>query len=183
MRENQKRIGVFIPIELYQQCTNTKLTMTELVSNALESYLSSEHKEQISQLKYQLKLKETRIKELEDQIKNKQDSSVFSLRDFEIYKETMTNQFSESNDKILSLHNIQLQEYREWAKHNDELHTANIKELQEQLKVKDSQLEKKDIQIENLTASVQSQALNIHNIINQKAIEAAGAKKPWWRFW
>jgi hypothetical protein len=182
MRENQKRIGVFIPIELYQQCTNTELTMTELVSNALESYLSDKHKEQISQLMYELELKETRIKELENQIKNKQDSSVFSPKEFEIYKETMTNQFNESNDKILSLHNIQLQEYREWAKHNDELHTANIKDLQEQLKVKDSQLEKKDIQIENLTASVQSQALNIHNLLTQKALQEPKIKK-WFEFW
>jgi len=180
MRENQKRIGVFIPIELYQQCTNTELTMTELVSNALESYLSDKHKEQISHLMYELELKETRIKELEYQIKNKQDPSIFSLKEFEIYKETMTNQF---NDKILSLHNIQLQEYREWTKHNDDLHTANIKELQEQLKVKDSQLEKKDIQIGNLTASVQSQAVNIYEILSQKAIEAPGSKRPWWKIW
>jgi len=58
-----------------------------------------------------------------------------------------------------------------------------IESLEEQIKVKDNQLEKKDSQIQNLTESVQSQALNIHNLINQKAIEAPGSKRPWWRFW
>ena len=40
--------------------------------------------------------------------------------------------------------------------------------MEEQLRVKDSQLEK--------------QAVHIQTLINQKAIEAPGAKKPWWRF-
>jgi hypothetical protein len=44
-----------------------------------------------------------------------------------------------------------------------------IRSLEEQLGVKDSQLEK--------------QAVHIQSLINQKAIEAPGAKKPWWRFW
>jgi flagellar capping protein FliD len=60
---------------------------------------------------------------------------------------------------------------------------SQIQDLKEQLKTKDQQLEKKDNQIENLTNTMQSQAINIHDIINQKAIEAPGAKKPWWKFW
>lgn len=60
---------------------------------------------------------------------------------------------------------------------------SQIQDLKEQLKTKDQQLEKKDNQIENLTNTMQSQAINIHDIINQKAIEAPGSKKPWWRFW
>ena len=58
-----------------------------------------------------------------------------------------------------------------------------IESLEEQLKVKDKQLEKKDTQLENLTNTMQSQAINIHDLLNQKAIEAPGAKKPWWQFW
>ena len=71
-------------------------------------------------------------------------------------------------------------------KPNSELVTslqARIESLEEQLKVKDQQLEKKDTQIENLTNTMQSQAINIHDMLNQKTIEAPGAKKPWWRFW
>ena len=50
------------------------------------------------------------------------------------------------------------------------------KELQEQLKVKDTQLEK-------ITETMNAQAVHIQTLINQKAIEVPGAKKPWWRFW
>ncbi|HEY3363046.1 MAG TPA: hypothetical protein VGK06_14825 [Methanosarcina sp.] len=61
---------------------------------------------------------------------------------------------------------------------------ARINDLLDQLKVKDQQLEKKDTQIENLTNTMQSQAINIHDMLNQKAIEAPGEKKkPFWKFW
>lgn len=76
-----------------------------------------------------------------------------------------------------------LRELYEQIKTKDNLHEARIHDLLDQLKVKDQQLEKKDIHIQNLTETMQSQALNIHNLINQKAIEAPGAKRPWWRFW
>ena len=51
-----------------------------------------------------------------------------------------------------------------------------IKELQEQLKVKDTQLEK-------ITETMNAQAVHIQTLINQKQIEASGAKKPWWQIW
>jgi hypothetical protein len=47
--------------------------------------------------------------------------------------------------------------------------------LEDQLKVKDDQIEKRDSDIKNLVAITTSQTY--------KAIEAPGAKKPWWRFW
>ena len=56
-----------------------------------------------------------------------------------------------------------------------------IASLEEQLKTKDQQLEKKDTQIENLTKAMQSQAINIHDMLNQKTIEAPRAKKKWWK--
>ena len=51
-----------------------------------------------------------------------------------------------------------------------------VTELQEQLKVKDTQLEK-------ITETMNAQAVHIQTLINQKQIEAPGAKKQWWRFW
>jgi len=59
-----------------------------------------------------------------------------------------------------------------------------IKELQDQLRVKDEQLRTKDIHIEKITENMQAQAVHIQTLLNQKAIEASGAKNPWWRkFW
>ena len=64
-------------------------------------------------------------------------------------------------------------------KTNSELVTsqqARIESLEEQLKVKDTQIEK-------LTDTMQAQAVQVQTMIQQRAIEAPGAKKPWWRFW
>ena len=54
--------------------------------------------------------------------------------------------------------------------------TNRIESLEEQLKVK-------DIQIEKLTKTPQAQAVQVQTMIQQRAIEAPGAKKPWWQFW
>ena len=73
----------------------------------------------------------------------------------------------------------------ELGKHNQALKVEMEKQLEflkGQLVIKDQQLEKKDAQIENLTNTMQSQAINIHDMLNQKAIEAPGQKK-WWKFW
>jgi ATP-dependent RNA circularization protein (DNA/RNA ligase family) len=75
-----------------------------------------------------------------------------------------------------------IEDLKEQLKIKDSQQDARINDLLDQLKVKDQQLEKKDTHIENLTNTMQSQAINIHDIINQKAIEAPGAKK-WWKFW
>jgi small-conductance mechanosensitive channel len=71
---------------------------------------------------------------------------------------------------------------------------ARTNSLEEQLRVKDSQmndrvkslegqLQTKDNQIEKLTENMQAQSVHIQTLINQKAIEAPGAKKPFWKFW
>ena len=57
------------------------------------------------------------------------------------------------------------------------------RELQEQITVKDEQLRAKDSQLEQLTETMQAQSIHLQTLINQKAIEAPGAKRPWWRFW
>jgi hypothetical protein len=48
-----------------------------------------------------------------------------------------------------------------------------IKELQDQLRVKDEQLRTKDIQVEKITENMQAQAVHIQTLLNQKAIDAS----------
>ena len=38
-------------------------------------------------------------------------------------------------------------------------------------------------ELEDLKAIHNNYMLQMQTLINQKAIEAPGAKKPWWRFW
>jgi hypothetical protein len=44
-----------------------------------------------------------------------------------------------------------------------------IESLETQISIKDEQL--------------RTQAVHLQTVLNQKAIEAPGTKKPWWRFW
>jgi hypothetical protein len=101
-----------------------------------------------------------------------------------------TCQQNENNTELIELKirmeekDIRLKELYEQIKTKDSLQEARINDLLDQLKVKDQQLEKKDSQMENLTNTMQSQAINIHDMLNQKAIEAPGEKKkPFWKFW
>lgn len=77
--------------------------------------------------------------------------------------------------KYVSENAVLLANYRGIQKLIDDKE-ERVKELQEQLKVKDTQLEK-------ITETMNAQAVHIQTLINQKQIEAPGAKKPWWRFW
>jgi predicted RNase H-like nuclease (RuvC/YqgF family) len=63
-------------------------------------------------------------------------------------------------------------------------------ELKIRLEEKDKQIEEKDRHIESLKGELtdiksmhNNYMLQMQTLINQKAIEAPGAKKPWWRFW
>jgi hypothetical protein len=71
------------------------------------------------------------------------------------------------------------------------------KELKARLEEKDKQIEEKDRHIETLKTELEKAGqreddlkkvhnnymLQMQTLINQKAIEAPGAKKPWWKFW
>lgn len=57
-----------------------------------------------------------------------------------------------------------------------------IEELNSQVVFLKEQLGSKDKQIENLTEAMNSQTINIHNLLTQKALEAPNEKK-WFEFW
>ena len=69
-----------------------------------------------------------------------------------------------------------IEDFKEQLKVKDNSYHERVEDLKEQLRVKDSQLESKDSQLEK-------QAVHIQTLLTQKAIEAPGAKKPWWQFW
>lgn len=78
---------------------------------------------------------------------------------------------------------MQIEFLKDQLKIKDAQQEARINDLLDQLKVKDQQLEKKDNQIENLTNTMQSQAINIHDMLNQRAIESPDTKRKWWKLW
>jgi DNA repair exonuclease SbcCD ATPase subunit len=160
MTDEKKRINAFVPTGLYEQVMSKGYaTITEAIikgfERLLEDELDTKTRDSGKELNSGLVTNlQARIESLEDQLKVKDNS------------------FHE-----------RIEDLKEQLKIKDSQQDSRINDLLEQLKVKDQQLEKKDTQLENLTNTMQSQAINIHDMLNQKTIEAPGAKKPWWRFW
>ena len=154
MREGQKRISVYLPIELYTEIENTECTMTEAIIKGLELFL--EPGQEIG----------TNIPE------NEPTPSHELLTGYQSIIENLEDQLKAKDNIYLG----RIEDLKEQLKVKDSQVENRVMSLEEQLKVKDSQLESKDSQLEK-------QAVHIQTLINQKAIEAPGAKKPWWRFW
>ncbi len=60
---------------------------------------------------------------------------------------------------------------------------ARVEELQDHNETLKAELEKAGKREEDLKETHRNYMLQVQSLINQKAIEAPGAKKPWWRFW
>jgi len=74
---------------------------------------------------------------------------------------------------------------------SDEIRITELKEnyqnrmedLKSHIYSLDNQMRTKDDQIEKLNENMHKQAVHLQTLLNQKAIEAPGAKKPFWKFW
>jgi uncharacterized coiled-coil protein SlyX len=58
-----------------------------------------------------------------------------------------------------------------------------IDSLEKQLEIKDNQIDKLNGNIHELSDTLKAQAVHLQTVLSQKAVEAPGTKKPWWRFW
>jgi hypothetical protein len=154
-REGQRRISVYIPEELFTQLENSGHTITDAVTTGLDLFLGRE--------------KETGTKQLE----HEQLSSHELLMSYQARILSLEDQLKSKD----SDYKERVQDLKEQLKNKDGQQDARINDLLDQLNVKDGQ-------IKDLTSTMQSQAINIHDILNQKAIEMTGEKKkPWYKFW
>jgi hypothetical protein len=160
MRENQKRINVYIPLDLYVRCTQSGHSLTEAIIKGLELVLTPQKAVNNTEDKSDLlELQDAKIRELQEQIKVKE------------------NQIN--------------------IKDNDELQQARIDDLKIQIQalygqmsIKDEQLHTKDEQIEKLNENMHKQAVHIQSLIQENSRlnikllpDNAEKSKPWWRFW
>jgi FtsZ-binding cell division protein ZapB len=60
---------------------------------------------------------------------------------------------------------------------------ARSEELEKHNETLIKELDKAEKDKEDLKTTYNNYFLQVQTLINQKAIEAPGAKKPWWRFW
>jgi hypothetical protein len=90
--------------------------------------------------------------------------------------ESKNNQIDSKNNQIESsmINELQarLEEKEKW-----------IIELQNHNETLKTELEKAGQDKDDLKETHKNYMLQMQTLINQKAIEAQGAKKPWWRFW
>ena len=154
MRENQKRISLYLPLDLYTRCTQSGQSMTEAIISGLELVLNPkvENIEVSQELKEHIKVKDSQV-EVKPEILELQEARIKELQEQIKVKDSQIEAKPEIN------------EYQE----------ARIKDLQEQIKVKDNQ-------IERLTAAMQAQAVHVQTVLTQKSIEAPKTKK-WYEFW
>jgi len=155
MPQEKIHVGARVPKEIVDKCLQKYDNMTNAINIALELLISRDENKAIDNCHQN------------ENICQHNENSI-ELIELKIRMEEKASRLRELYEQITTKDNLQ---------------EARIHDFLDQLKVKDQQLEKKDIHIQNLTETMQSQALNIHNLINQKSIEASGAKKPWWRFW
>jgi chromosome segregation ATPase len=60
---------------------------------------------------------------------------------------------------------------------------VQTREQREQIETLKSDLDRAERDKEDLKTVYNNYFLQVQTLINQKAIEAPGAKKPWWQFW
>jgi chromosome segregation ATPase len=68
-------------------------------------------------------------------------------------------------------------------KMNEEHQKKRIEDLKSHIYSLDNQMRTKDDQIEKLNENMHKQAVHLQTLLNQKAIEAPGNKKAWYKFW
>jgi hypothetical protein len=60
---------------------------------------------------------------------------------------------------------------------------ARLEEKEVLIETMKAEIEKAEIDKEDLKTTYNNYFLQVQTLINQKAIEAPGAKKKWWQFW
>jgi hypothetical protein len=70
-------------------------------------------------------------------------------------------------------------EYQELGSHQE----ASFPEIEKRLEEAQNQIDDLKKDKEDLIEMYNKHVLQVQTLINQKSIEAPGARKPWWRFW
>jgi hypothetical protein len=177
MRENQKRVSLYLPIDLYTRCTQSDKPLTELVINGLELILCGKDgnpeilnlQAMVEELQENEINLQSSIKELKEQIKVNDDVLITS--NDEVDKDILKLQ-----SRIIELQeHIKLKDYQLELKNNDEDKESLITELK-------SHNETLKRELQDLKQIHTNYMLQMQTVINQRAIEAPGVKR-WFEFW
>jgi len=128
MRENKKRVNIYLPMDLYSRCTQLDQSLTELIAEGLELVLNQDEMKN-----------EAKIKDLQEHTKIRDKSEI---RDNQI--ETIK---PEINQEMKELHQEIVTNLKE-----------NIKELYKQLQTKDEQIKNLNETLQNQVLNIHTLA-------------------------
>lgn len=107
MRDNQKRLNVYIPEDLYTRVAQSGRTVTEVVIQALESVLdrNSAGQQHVENTEFR-EVQEARIKELHDQIKVTDEHQQNRINDLKAQIQALYDQLHTKDDQISQLNEV-----------------------------------------------------------------------------
>jgi methyl-accepting chemotaxis protein len=123
MRENQKRVNIYLPMDLYSRCTQSDQSLTELIIEGLELVLNQgeiKNEAKINDLKEHTKIKdkseiiETIKPEINQEMKELHQEIVNNLKENlkELYKQLQTKDEQIKNlnetlqNQVLNIHTL-----------------------------------------------------------------------------
>jgi chromosome segregation ATPase len=163
MADEKKKVSALIPLRLLTALEDKGYTnQTEAIIKGLEHLLTEDKG----------KIRED-IEKIEGDNKKLREDNEKIREDIEKIREDAQRQIKNMEEKLKAAPD--LGEFSEMR--------ATLKEIQDHNETLKRELEKAERDKEDLKAVYNNYFLQVQTLINQKAIEAPGAKKLWYKFW
>jgi chromosome segregation ATPase len=159
MQQLKKSVTARIPIELYDKCNQQYENITDAIIAGLEMLCN--------QSKTNCKTDVINITNLNSQLEEKTSR----IQDLQNHNETLEKELENFKNKETGS--------------KETLHSYEARLEEKNFRIIDLQAHKETLkkELETLQNMHNNYMMQMQTLINQKAIEVPGSKKPWWRFW
>jgi chromosome segregation ATPase len=159
MQQLKKSVTARIPIELYDKCNQQYENITDAIIAGLEMLCN--------QSKTNCKTDVIDINNLNSQLEEKTSK----IQDLQNRNETLKKELENFKNKETGS--------------RETLHSYEARLEEKNLRIIDLQAHKETLikELETLQNMHNNYMMQMQTLINQRAVEAPGSKKPWWRFW
>jgi chromosome segregation ATPase len=178
MSDEKRKISALIPIALSDELTKIGYnSVTDAVLKGFE-LLILEEKHPTEEYQNQIKEYSKKIDFLEKKNINQIEEYQNQIKEYEKKIEEYEHQIKEEMNQINEYEN-RIGEY---------FHKIEVLQVENKIQIEynatlKAEIEKASQREEDLKSVHNNYMLQMQTLINQKAIESPGAKKPWWRFW
>ena len=201
MPEDKRKINCWIPVSLYDKIGSAGYeNTTQAIITALQRLIEDPgeniegYKQDIVRFLQDIEALRSENTHLKDDLSGYQKDIKGYKQDTEIYKKDIEKIQKDLYQDItgykqdivaLQAENAKLKDSLQEAREPGELLQlrARSEELERHNNTLKAELNKAERDQEDLKTTYNNYFLQVQTLINQKAIEAPGAKKSWWRFW